>query len=73
MAVNPIVEMEDGPEGEEYARSGDARLLGYCLQRVDEGERYRDQNYAEKWEEYYRLWRGIWAREDQQSTLSGLS
>jgi len=66
MAVNPIVEMEDGPEGEEYARSGDARLLGYCLQRVDEGERYRDQNYAEKWEEYYRLWRGIWAREDQQ-------
>jgi len=66
MAVNPIVEMEDGPEGEEYARSGDARLLGYCLQRVDEGERYRDQNYEEKWEEYYRLWRGIWAREDQQ-------
>jgi len=66
MAVNPIVEMEDGIEGEEYARSGDARLLGYCLQRVDEGERYRDQNYGEKWEEYYRLWRGVWAREDQQ-------
>ena len=66
MAVNPIVESEDGPEGEEYARDGDGRLLGYCLQRVDEGERYRDQNYVEKWEEYYRLWRGIWAREDSQ-------
>jgi len=66
MAVNPIVEAEDGPEGEEYARDGDGRLLGYCLQRVDEGERYRDQNYVEKWEEYYRLWRGIWAREDSQ-------
>src|SRR6056297_154873 len=66
MAVNPIVEAEDGPEGEEYARDGDGRLLGYCLQRVTEGERYRDQNYNEKWEEYYRLWRGIWASEDKQ-------
>src|SRR6056297_2898897 len=66
MAVNPIEEAEDGPEGEEYARDGDGRLLGYCLQRVTEGERYRDQNYNEKWEEYYRLWRGIWASEDKQ-------
>src|SRR6056297_2811779 len=66
MAVNPIVEAEDGPEGEEYARDGDGSLLGYCLQRVTEGERYRDQNYNEKWEEYYRLWRGIWASEDKQ-------
>jgi len=66
MAVNPIVEAEDGPEGQEYARDGDGRLLGYCLQRVTEGERYRDQNYNEKWEEYYRLWRGIWASEDKQ-------
>jgi len=66
MAVNPIVEAEDGPEGEEYARDGEGRLLGYCLQRVHEGERYRDQNYTEKWEEYYRLWRGIWAKEDSQ-------
>lgn len=64
MAVNPIVEAEDGPE--ERSEKGDARLLGYCMQRVTEGERYRDQNYAEKWEEYYRLWRGVWAREDQQ-------
>ncbi len=66
MAVNPIAETEGGPEGEEYARNGDGRLLGHCLQRIDEGERYRDQNYVEKWEEYYRLWRGIWAREDSQ-------
>src|SRR6056297_1509976 len=64
MAVNPIVEAEDGPE--DRSEKGDARLLGYCMQRVTEGERYRDQNYAEKWEEYYRLWRGVWAREDQQ-------
>src|SRR6056297_2432181 len=64
MAVNPIVEAEDAPE--DRSEKGDARLLGYCMQRVTEGERYRDQNYAEKWEEYYRLWRGVWAREDQQ-------
>ena len=65
MAVNPIVEMEDS-DAEKYSQDSDSVLLGYCLQRVDEGEKYRDQNYVEKWEEYYRLWRGIWAQEDKQ-------
>jgi len=66
MAVNPIVEPENDDEDIRVEDQRDARLLGHCMQRVTEGERYRDQNYSEKWEEYYRLWRGIWAREDKQ-------
>jgi len=62
MAVNPIAEQEDAPRGNDE----DGQLLGYCMERIEEAERHRDQNYLEKWEEYYRLWRGIWAKEDSQ-------
>jgi len=64
MAVNPIVDSEENENMP--SEEGNPRLLGYCMERVLEGERYRDQNYGEKWEEYYRLWRGIWAREDKE-------
>ena len=35
---------------------------------MDKVERWRDHyqsNYQEKFDEYYRLWRGIWAAEDK--------
>ena len=63
MANNLIVDQENGPSEES---AGNSRLLSHCLDRISDGERYRDQNYQEKWEEYYRLWRGIWAAEDKQ-------
>jgi len=63
MANNLIVDQENGPSEES---AGNSRLLSHCLGRISDGERYRDQNYQEKWEEYYRLWRGIWAAEDKQ-------
>lgn len=38
-----------------------AWVIGHC-----EGwEDYRDNNYKDKWDEYYRLWRGIWKSEDK--------
>lgn len=39
-------------------------LIGWVMDRVRSGEDYRDQNYKDKWEEYYRLWRGIWNKSD---------
>ena len=67
MAIGNIVDMEPQYESSsEDERGTDSRLLNYCLKRVEEGERYRDQNYKSKWEEYYRLWRGQWAAEDKQ-------
>ena len=40
-------------------------LLGFITSRLDEWEEYRDNNYGDKWNEYYRLWRGIWQEQDK--------
>ena len=37
----------------------------WVLAKVQDWRNHQEQNYAEKWDEYYRLWRGIWAAEDQ--------
>lgn len=43
----------------------DEHLVGWIMERVDRWREYRDDNYSKKWDEYYRLWRGIWAEEDK--------
>ncbi len=40
-------------------------LTGYVVSKVQEWEDYYESNYQYKHEEYYRLWRGLWAKEDQ--------
>lgn len=40
-------------------------LLGWVLPKIKEWRQYRDDNYKEKWDEYYRLWRGIWDGKDK--------
>jgi len=40
-------------------------LAGWLGTRLDEWRNHRDSNYLDKWDEYYRLWRGIWQAEDR--------
>jgi hypothetical protein len=40
-------------------------LAGWLGTRLDEWRNHRDSNYLDKWDEYYRLWRGIWQSEDK--------
>jgi len=40
-------------------------LKEWVLGRVEQWETHRNTNYQQKWDEYYRLWRGIWADEDK--------
>jgi len=40
-------------------------LLGFIKSKLNEWEEYRDNNYEEKWNEYYRLWRGVWNESDK--------
>ena len=40
-------------------------LVPWVMEHVTDWENYRDTNFKEKWDEYYRLWRGIWAAEDK--------
>ena len=37
---------------------------GWIMQKCDQWRDHYESNYAEKFEEYYRLWRGIWDQSD---------
>lgn len=39
-------------------------LIGWVVSKVKAWEDHRDTNYKKKWDEYYRLWRGIWNKAD---------
>ena len=44
----------------------DYKALAAWLQtRLEVWRQHRDGNYLKSWDEYYRLWRGIWASEDR--------
>lgn len=40
-------------------------LLGWVMQRVDKWREFRDSQHREKWDEYYRIWRGIYSDADK--------
>lgn len=40
-------------------------LASWLGERLETWKNHRDQNYQTKWDEYYRLWRGIWAESDK--------
>jgi len=42
-------------------------LEGWIMSKVDSWRDHYEANYAQKHDEYYRLWRGIWAYEDTTS------
>ena len=42
-----------------------ANLASWVTGRVDKWEDHRNTNYLNKWDEYYRIWRGIWKSEDK--------
>lgn len=57
-------EQDDGA----LAANGDTRkemLVSWVMARVERWRRHRDSNYAKRWAEYYRLWRGFWADNDK--------
>lgn len=43
----------------------DSELVSFVMNRVDRYTDHRDSLYAERWDEYERLWRGIWSEEDK--------
>lgn len=53
------------PEQLSNTGTDSSELLSYVMSRVKDWRQYRDDNYKEKWREYYRLWRGIWDAQDK--------
>ena len=52
-------------DGEESKYQG---LAGWLGSRLEEWRNHRDSNYLDIWDEYYRLWRGIWKASDKTRT-----
>jgi hypothetical protein len=42
-----------------------SEITSWVMEYVEEWEQYRDDNFKDKWAEYYRLWRGVWVAEDK--------
>ena len=40
-------------------------VLGYVMQKVENGRNDRDTRYASRWQEYTRLWRGFYSEQDK--------
>ena len=43
-------------------------LSSWLMIRLDSWRNHREQNYTSQWDEYYRLWRGIWTESDKTRT-----
>ena len=41
------------------------KLVSFVIDRKNQWKEHRDQNYLDRWHEYERLWRGIFAMEDR--------
>lgn len=51
---------------EDYEKSSpDQKVEAWVMDKVDQWRDHYQANYEEKFDEYYRLWRGIWAAEDK--------
>ena len=53
----------DIEDKEDFTR--EQSLQDWVMQQVDEWREHYDNNYKAKHDEYYRIWRGIWAAEDK--------
>lgn len=65
MANLDIVVDNDGNSDVDNYTNYDDALVSWVMERVKAWEDHRDQNYKEKWNEYYRLWRGVWEQKDK--------
>lgn len=60
-----------GTESEESSTfyketAADKELLKFIVGHTDSWRDYRDQNYADKWDRYERIFRGIWEEADKE-------
>ena len=64
--VNIVVDnKEDNGVDQQRELPTGSSLVGWVMDRVGDWEDHRKQNFDHKWDEYYRLWRGIWKAEDK--------
>jgi len=62
-STDKIVDIES--EDQSDFDSIETQLVSWVVALVREWEDHRDSNYESRWNEYYRLWRGVWKEEDR--------
>jgi hypothetical protein len=55
----------DMEEKENKSSETDSELVSFVMDRVEKYTDHRDSLYFQKWDEYERLWRGVWTEEDR--------
>jgi len=60
-----IVNTKEGAVDQHREPVASTSIVSWVMTRVSGWEDHRKQNYDAKWDEYYRLWRGIWKAEDK--------
>ena len=66
--------MYDPDSEDKEINTVEGQLVSWVVGHVKEWEDYRDNNFEQRWDEYYRIWRGVWmdkdkARESERSRL----
>lgn len=57
---------ENYSDDKEYeVTESDKEIVSFVSYHCDQWRNHRDVNYTKQWEEYERLWRGMWAAEDR--------
>src|SRR5688572_299028 len=63
MDTTEISSIENDEDTVEQMRRDE--LVGWVMARVDPWRRWRDNQFKDRWSEYYRLWRGFWVENDK--------
>ena len=59
--IDDIIGADEGPSKSTTAKQD---IVTWVMGKVNPWRSHRESNYDARWEEYYRMWRGIWAKED---------
>jgi len=69
MAEDSIV-VEDSYDPEDEPVDSGGALVSWIMDKVDTWRTHRDTQHAERWDEYYKIWRGLWAGDDAKKKNS---
>ena len=59
-----LVIVDPDNDDEDAVVDGKSTLVSWVVERVRDWEDHRNTNFRKRWNEYYRLWRGIYRKED---------
>jgi hypothetical protein len=65
MAEQYSMDTEFTTEEEEVVTQSDKELVAFVVDHCDKWRDWRDTNYETKWDEYERIYYGVWAAEDR--------